>query len=123
MLGLMTLSPAVQPGRYEYKLKYDRGYLILKKDGRFEQRNSSCTWNFIAKGRWAQKGDTIILRAGKMYSISGLRGRQLEMDTTKYPYPYFQRRNRYVLKYDTLYMLYIDAKGIVLDGKKMVKVK
>ena len=91
-------------GRFACRRGYDHYNIELRKDSTFVQRNGSCTWAYIAKGKWKLHSDTLTLVPSKIYTNNG-DGRKELVDTSSYLYDYFYKMNRYVIDADTLKLL------------------
>ncbi len=110
-------------GKFHCIFGYDHYNLTLKKDSTFEQKNGSCTWTYLAKGRWKVKADTIQLIAEKVYDVHGGRRKELITDTCSFLYRLYKTMNEVVIKQDTLGILKKSDGQVYCTRFKLVKEK
>lgn len=108
ILFLTSTEEKAPLGEFYSSNKYDHYKLVLKKNNQFTQQNGSCTWSYLASGKWSANGDTISLIPEKLYNVHG-NGRKNLVDTGSYNYDLFYQYNKcFIISQDTIGLFRID---------------
>lgn len=120
---LLSNYTSIAPG--EFYGRNGRSYfrLTIKKDSTFEQVNTSCTWQYCAKGKWRVRLDTIILEGTKFYSINSRGKKKLQKNVKPYQNRYFNFYNQcIILGNDSLMQLVNSGSGTMHQLVKLRRI-
>lgn len=82
----------------------------VKQDGSYTANNFDCTYRFKTTGKWAEKNDTLLLTYEKIYRVRGNNKTYELKDTANISYRVATSMTKYLIREDTLILLYNSKK-------------
>ena len=101
---LQNISAQTKVAGEYYKHTIGGGCKVtLQENGKYKQIMKDCTWGFITEGSWSNLSDTIYLNATKIFDRNK---KAIKIDSTNVRFDSYFSMRKFLLKGDTLFIVY-----------------
>ena len=119
--AMQTISAQTKVVGEYYKHTIGGGCKVtLKENGKYKQNMKDCTWGFITEGSWSNRNDTIYLNATKIFDRHK---KAIKFDSTNVRFDSYFSMRKFLLKGDTLFIVYQNKLKWPLIRQKEIKKK